>query len=169
MLESCESRSKLSDMKKVTPDAMRAEQQHVFMVDHLVMMATRVAGVIQQTGRVLTESEIVLARRVGVLQPESVRLLECSPSVLASDAMTHSCASKLGINLSQIMGLCLGYAVLIRPGVMSSRLLAHELRHVAQFEQFGQSLDRFMRVYFSELEAYGYADAPMEIDARAYE
>ena len=44
-------------------------------------------------------------------------------------------------------------------------LIAHELRHVAQYERLG--LDGFAHRYITELLAVGYAQSPLEADANA--
>jgi len=44
-------------------------------------------------------------------------------------------------------------------------LLAHELRHVAQYEHLG--LEGFARRYITELMVVGYVNAPLETEANA--
>ena len=43
-------------------------------------------------------------------------------------------------------------------------LLAHELRHVSQYERY-PTIDAHLDVYLRELVRYGYALAPFEVDA----
>lgn len=50
----------------------------------------------------------------------------------------------------------------------SVRLVTHELRHVHQYETAG-SIAAFLPVYLQQILDYGYAHAPLEMDARAHE
>jgi hypothetical protein len=52
-------------------------------------------------------------------------------------------------------GLTLGYAILICHGHMSHRLLSHECRHVAQYEQVG-SIAAFLSAYLGAIVQVGY-------------
>ena len=72
----------------------------------------------------------------------------------------------LGPNM---VGLTLGYAVLVCRGHEATpRLLSHEFRHVHQYEIAG-SIAAFLPGYLHQIVAYGYANAPLEIDARNHE
>jgi len=71
----------------------------------------------------------------------------------------------MGIGEGQVAGLALGYAVFIEEeSSICSELLAHEFRHVFQFEQVG-GLDAFVAEYLRQV-AFGYHQAPWEVDAR---
>ncbi len=66
-------------------------------------------------------------------------------------------------------GLTLGYAILIkRGGEQDRRLMRHELRHVAQYEDCG-SITAFLNIHLPDFVAVGYQDARFEVDARAHE
>jgi hypothetical protein len=65
-------------------------------------------------------------------------------------------------------GLTLGHAVFVRRGHDSWRLLSHEFRHVHQYEQAG-SIAAFLPVYLQQIVQFGYANCPLEIDARNHE
>jgi hypothetical protein len=69
---------------------------------------------------------------------------------------------------SDSTGLTLGYAILIRKGCYSERLMRHELCHVGQVDRIG-GLKRFLSEYLSQVMTHGYHDAPMEIEAREFE
>jgi hypothetical protein len=56
----------------------------------------------------------------------------------------------------------------VRRGRVSRRLLSHECRHVAQFEDAG-SLPTFLTSYLNEIVANGYDDCSFEVDARSHE
>ena len=67
-----------------------------------------------------------------------------------------------------VVGITLGYAILVLQGRLTRPVLAHELRHVAQFEQSG-SITAFLEEYLRQVFEYGYRDAPLEVEARGYE
>ena len=67
-----------------------------------------------------------------------------------------------------LVGLTLGYSVFICRGNETVLLLSHEFRHVYQYEQAG-SIAAFLPGYLQQIAAFGYADAPLEHDARAHE
>jgi len=65
-------------------------------------------------------------------------------------------------------GLTLGYTILICHGHLSRRLLSHECRHVAQYEQAG-SIASFLPTYLGAIVQVGYWNCPFEQDARSHE
>ena len=67
-----------------------------------------------------------------------------------------------------MVGLTLGYGIFIVSGHYTVRLISHECRHVYQYETLG-SIDKFLPVYLQQIVEFGYAGAPLEVDARAYE
>jgi len=109
-----------------------------------------------------------MARRVGVSQPQLVRVEMVSSLPLPEDATLRSAALEAGLLGGGMAGLTLGHSIFIRRGHKDRRLLSHELRHVHQYEQHG-SIAAFLRVYLSQIVEVGYANAPLEVDARAHE
>lgn len=65
-------------------------------------------------------------------------------------------------------GMTLGYGIFIVDGCLTSRLLAHECRHVYQYEVAG-SIDAFLPLYLEQIAQFTYDRAPFEMDARAWE
>ena len=85
------------------------------------------------------------------------------------DSVLVAAAKAAGLLLPSAVGLTLGHAVFIRRSHAGKRrLLRHELRHVAQNEAAG-SIDAFLEQYLEQVVRYGYADAPLEIDAHSFE
>lgn len=120
-------------------------------------------------GRPLTDSEADFARRVGVAHPEGIRVHVVEDFPRPHDPQLRAIADQMGFFSAGMIGLTLRYAVLIADGHENSeRLLRHEFRHVHQYEAAG-SIENFLSAYFSQLIEVGYRDAPLEIDARAYE
>ncbi len=125
------------------------------------------AALIARDGRLLNSSEEEIARRVGVLHPERVRILEVQELPLPDDIELREAALALGLLGPTMVGLTLGYSIYLMPG-HRDRFLPHELRHVFQYEQ-AESIAEYLPKYLGQLVSFGYTDAPMEIDARKYE
>lgn len=118
------------------------------------------------SGLPLNQDVVKLARRVGVLEPERVRIAWVGQLPVPSDPVFQPLLDRTGI--AGMAGLTLGHAIFLVPARTDSGLLAHELRHVHQYEQLG-GIDGFMPVYLDEVARLGYDNAPLEIDARNYE
>jgi hypothetical protein len=126
------------------------------------------ANVITQ-GKPLSAWQAADAMEVGVMRPDAVRILRVP--VLPQPDCPHFCnlATQSGLDLGGSAGMALGYAVLICHRALGDRrVLRHELRHVAQFEQ-SRDLGRFLDLYLAQIAQHGYRDAPLEVDARRHE
>lgn len=121
-----------------------------------------------QSGNCLNENEIGIARAVGVMQPELIRIALVNRLPLPEDPQLRTAALQTGLLGPSMVGLTLGYSVLICNGYKTTRMLSHEFRHVYQYEQHG-SIAGFLPVYLQQIVEKGYDNAPFEIDARAYE
>jgi hypothetical protein len=131
-----------------------------------VAWAEEYSALILHTGLPLSEPELALARLVGLQSAGRVRVLAV-PLIPApyEPTLAAACAQLqfLGPNTA---GLTLGPGIFVKQGLESDRvLLAHELRHVAQYEQY-PSITAYLSVYIPELLRFGYAQAPMELDAQ---
>lgn len=119
-------------------------------------------------GRTLTADETLLAERVGVRHPERVRLAEVPQMPWPESPTLSQAALQVGFLGPNTIGLTLGYVVLILAGKSTRRLLAHEFRHVQQYETAGSNA-AFLSEYVRQLLTVGYEHAPLELDARAHE
>ena len=162
------------------PDAAKQAQQLLPATLALLQVAEQAAIV---RGRVLTPDEMQIARRLGVTEPERVRVLVTpilpswmAPDLEASATMTtgsvlhnanavasadHAPERRFGV-----AGLTAGHGILI--GIRHAnnpRVLAHELAHVAQYERLG--MRTFALRYLTELLSVGYFRAPLELEADA--
>ena len=119
-------------------------------------------------GLQLTPRQQDLARRAGVSNHERVRILPVPEIPLPEEPGLREAARMFGVITPGTVGLTLGHAILIREECLADpMLIAHELKHVAQYEQQG-SMSAFLGRYLSEFNLYGYLDAPMEVEARAF-
>jgi len=127
-----------------------------------------VSSMAAQHGIALTDGLHVLARRVGVRQPERIRLLTVAGLPQPDDPQLRAAARAIGLLGEGMHGMVAGYGVLLLRGRGSTRLLSHEFRHVRQFELAG-SIERFLSDYVPQVAIYGPADAPLEVDAARHE
>lgn len=120
-------------------------------------------------GKSLDAGSVDLARRVGVQQPELTRVIAVDAFPLPADIELRQAAIQTGLLGADGLGLTLGHAVFLRRGhETEARLLRHEFRHVQQCESYG-SLAAFLAEYLRQIVQVGYAEAPLEADARAHE
>jgi hypothetical protein len=98
--------------------------------------------------RRLNPEERATALRVGVVAPDRVRIKLVTEMPQPHEAELRSIASQMGRLGPGMVGLTLGYTVLILTGHMTNRLLAHELRHVQQYEAHG-SIASFLQAYLA--------------------
>ena len=126
------------------------------------------SDLITRTGLPLNDAQIAIARSVGVVHPEQIRLLEVDAIPVPDDAKLRQAAQMSGLLSPNMAGLTMGYGIYIRRGQATNRLLSHEFRHVYQYEQAG-SIANFLSVYLEQILMVGYLHAPLEIDARKHE
>ncbi len=130
--------------------------------------AEQQANIIALEGKPLVESEMDLARQVGVARPELIRVLLVPDMPIPEDLALSQWAHQVGVFGPRTLGLTIGYGIFIRDGCYSLRVLSHECRHVQQFEQAG-SIAVGVQSYLEQLIEFGYRDAPYEVDARNHE
>lgn len=120
-------------------------------------------------GKPLSSWQAADAVEVGVLRPDAVRILRLPELPQPDCPHFRNLATQSGLDLGGSAGMALGYAVLICHSALGDRrILRHELRHVAQFEQSGD-LGRFLDLYLGQIVEHGYLEAPFEVDARQHE
>ncbi|QRM19758.1 hypothetical protein GBK02_10265 [Dechloromonas sp. TW-R-39-2] len=83
-----------------------------------------------------------------------VKVLQVTDFPFPEDRLLGDAVKAMGLLGNGVIGITLGYGILIREGHYSERLLAHECRHIYQFEQAG-SLDSFLMAYVRGVNKYG--------------
>ena len=126
------------------------------------------AAEIAAAGEPLSDSELAVAIKVGVVAPGRIRLSLVSTLPLPADPMLRQAAFQTGLLGPNMIGLTLGHGIYICNGHKSVALLSHEFRHVYQYEQAG-SIAAYLPDYLLQIVKYGYSSAPYEIDARTHE
>ena len=123
---------------------------------------------ILESGRPLDDTEIRIARAVGVRAAERIRVCVVPALPLPDDPDLKAVALETGLLGPGMIGVTFGHGIYVREGHLSNRLISHECRHVQQYEQAG-SIDAFLPAYLQQIVEFGYHDAPFEVDARRHE
>jgi hypothetical protein len=113
-------------------------------------------------GRPLTTTEYVNAHKLGVKQPEKVRVIVTDTFPVPNHPLIAQAAKEFGLGSDHEEGRTMGYAILLKSHA-DQTTLNHELVHVSQIERLGQK--RFLERYLYEIEILGYARAPLELEA----
>ena len=122
---------------------------------------------ILESGVPLNEWEKKVARHLGIMQPDKVRLLSVAQVPLPADAELCAAAAAAGLVSADSIGMALHYGIFIRDDFWREpETVAHELVHTAQCERMGWEL--FLRQYLSECLQVGYDHAPLEQEARDF-
>jgi hypothetical protein len=125
---------------------------------------------ILRDGIPLTTDQMAVARRLGVTQPEQVRILyvESLPA-LPPEIMNSGILPREQLEMLQnAIGLTVGHGIFIcQDGRQPTFILNHELVHVAQYERLG-GIPGFLEQYLEELFIHGYTKMPLEAEANRH-
>jgi hypothetical protein len=117
------------------------------------------------TGVPLSPEQMAMARGVGVAQPENIHVKLVDRLPLPQDPKLADAALQTGLLSQDMSGLTLFYGIFLCQRVSENRnLIAHECRHVQQYEQRG-SIAAFLQQYLLQIVTVGYFEAPLEQDA----
>ena len=119
-------------------------------------------------GQPLTAAGIKVARSVGVLDAKKIRVELVESLPLPDDKMLRYVALQTGLLGPDMAGVTFGYGIYACTDHVTNRLLAHECRHVFQYENAG-SIATFLPVYLQEIVKFGYFESPFEADAQQFE
>ena len=119
-----------------------------------------------QSGVALSESQVADARRVGVTQPDRVRLLRVPKIPSPAHPGLAAAAAATGLISPFTGGMALRYGIFVRADYWGQRsIVVHELVHTRQHERLG-GFEGFLRPYLLEcLTPPGYPHGPMEQEA----
>jgi hypothetical protein len=124
----------------------------------------------RREGRPLSPRMLVIAREMGLPDPEAPRVL-----VVDTIPFPHENAflRDLGLRLGLIGPGITGNAQIFGEMILSREsfahaipLVAHELMHVRQVQAAG-GFEPFLRRYLREVRTHGYRQAPYEVEAHA--
>ena len=149
--------------------AGNVESQLPLLAPRAVDWAQRMEADSMRNGAALSPAVIRLAREQGVRDVSRVRIVVVERVPLPDDQLLRAAALRVGLSQETASGITLGYAIYARRGEENDvRLLSHELRHVAQYEEAG-GIAAFLARHLVDLARAGYEASPFEVDARAHE
>jgi hypothetical protein len=120
---------------------------------------------ILRDGTPLSDAQLADARRIGIAQPERIKILEVEMIPPRMHPSLRFLARKFGMTFAGTIGMALGHGIfLVRSLAHDRALLAHELAHVRQYERLGRRA--FLRQYLHECLTQGYPLGPLETEAR---
>jgi hypothetical protein len=115
-----------------------------------IAWAESMARQVEREGKQLDVASLALASKVGVRRPNLIQLKLVTRIPLPDHSLLRESALQAGLLGSGTVGLTLGYGIFIVEGNLSPRLLAHECRHVYQYETHG-SIAEFLPVYLGQI------------------
>ncbi len=125
--------------------------------------------IILREGVALTDSQMDDARKMGVKEPERVRLRVVEEIFLPKNPILRMAAQKTGLLSPFTIGLTLRHGIFIRADHWGERrLVVHELAHTAQYERLG-GFKPFLSAYLEECLNIGYPNGPLEQEAKEWE
>ena len=121
---------------------------------------------ILQSGVALSDGQLADARRVGVAQPERVRLLRVVQIPVPTDPGLAAAVGATNLITPLTHALTLRYGIFVRADCWEQRpLLVHKFVHTSQYERLG-GFEGFLRPYLLEcITPPGYPHGPMEQEA----
>jgi len=126
-------------------------------------------SIILEKGVPLLSKQITYAEKIRVAYPDRIKILLVSKIPLPEEPILYEACTQLKFITPKTIGLTLQYGIFVRSDcAKDSKILCHELAHVAQYEKFG-GIRPFLEQYFYELMTIGYNDMPMELQARKAE
>lgn len=142
-------------------------QQFEMLLPLACVWAAEQERVILQSGVALTNSQLADARRVGVAQPDRIRLLRVVQIPSPTHPALAAAASATGLISPLTTGLTVRYGIFIRADCWGERpLIVHECVHTMQYERLG-GFEGFLRPYLVEcISPPGYPFGPLELEAQ---
>lgn len=120
---------------------------------------------ILQKGNPLSRKLLLDAKKIGVAQPEKVRILVVTTIPTPEHPLLKEACNQTNFLTPDTTGLTLRYGIYVRSDCSQDRrLYVHELVHVAQYERLG-GIQQFLKKYLFEVATIGYLSAPIEQEA----
>lgn len=125
--------------------------------------------IILRDGVPLTPTLRADALRIGIAEPDQVRLRVVGSIPVPSHPILKQAADLTGLLSPLTAGLTLRYGIFVRSDCWGDRrLVVHELAHTAQYERLG-GFSPFLRQYLTECLTMGYPAAALEQEAKKIE
>jgi hypothetical protein len=142
-------------------------QQFEMLLPLACAWASEQERAILRSGTALTDSQIEDAVRVGVAQPERIRLLRVEEIPTPAHPALAAAANATGLISPLTAGLTVRYGIFICAVYSGERsLIVHECVHTMQYERLG-GFEGFLRPYLLECITFpSYPYGPLEQEAK---
>jgi hypothetical protein len=134
-------------------------------IPEVVLWIEEMENYIQSNGRFLNEEELTIAKEIGILNYDIIKVWESSEVPKPKSTILQFLGNKIGFFSSNTNGICFRYGIFIHsvsPNKVS--LLEHELIHTLQYERFG-SVEKFILYYLDDVLTNGYDVSVLEKEA----
>lgn len=152
-------RAAISEIASASDDDIRWRDEHL---PHALEWIAQTIQTYAGKGRALMPREVEIARKVGVAQPDLVRVHFVDRIPLPEQGKIAEALNSFGFDADRIRGMTMEYTIFIN-AELTDTLLQHELVHVAQYEHFGRK--GFFSEYLLALKVLGPRGVPFEIEA----
>jgi hypothetical protein len=115
-------------------------------------------------GRPLSAAEAEFAQSLGIKKIEQIQIVVAATFPKSNDMILNQAMRQFGMGALFEGGRTMDHTIFVKPRyAKDSRVITHELNHVAQFERFG--LEEMVKRYITEMMIFGYSRAPLELEA----
>jgi hypothetical protein len=144
---------------------MITEEQFKILLPLACTWAEEQERIILRDGVPLSATQMSDAMRIGIINPDNVRLLRVVRIPMPEHPVLRAAADVTRLISSDTAGLTLRHGIFIRADCWGARpLVFHELVHTSQYERLG-GFEQFLQRYLHECLTIGYPAAPMEQEA----
>ena len=122
---------------------------------------------IQSNGRFLNEEELTIAKEIGILNYDIIKVWETNVVPKPKSAMLQFLGKEIGFFNSNTNGISFRYGIFIHSSCSNKEtVLHHELLHTLQYERFG-SIEKFILCYLEDVLSNGYENSSLEKEANS--
>ena len=119
------------------------------------------------SGFSLSPNGLHCAISLGIRKPLNVRVLHVRSMPYPSHNGVRILAEQLGVITPKTQGMTFFYGIMVRNDTWYDPvLLAHQLKHVQQYERMG-GIHVFLKRFVAECFLHGCDSAPLEVEARS--
>lgn len=122
---------------------------------------------IQSNGRFLNEEELTIAKEIGILNYDIIKVWESNKPPKPKRTMLQFLGKEIGFFSSNTNGISFRYGIFIHQSCSNKvNVLEHELVHTLQYERFG-SIEKFILCYLEDVLSNGYENSNLEKEANS--
>ena len=122
---------------------------------------------IQSNGRFLNNEELTIAKEIGILNYDIIKVWESNKPPKPKSTMLQFLGDEIGFFSSNTNGISFRYGIFIHSSCSNKiSVLEHELVHTLQYERF-RSVEKFILFYLDDVLTNGYENSLLEKEANS--